>query len=322
MTGMSVIDETAVAARRARAVAAATAAGRHLGLPVTEPRVLYDVFSVIVHLAPAPVVVRVPTVLPRTVTADPGTQACQQRAELAVAGWLADQGHPVVAPSPLVPREPVRWDGYSMTFWQLVDQVTAQAGAAEPDPQSRAEAATELHAVLRDYPGELSFLVPLDASVPDGIAQLEGRPDLLDPELVGRARHEWALLEPLVTTSEAFAAAFPGLDVQPIHGDAPAYNMISTPDGELCSDFEHTTLGPVEWDLSFTGPDERAAYDAAAERLGLRPLDGRLMRVMERARMLQFVACLPMAHQLPGLLDGLRSMIELWRTTPALAEIL
>ncbi|MGH3889467.1 MAG: aminoglycoside phosphotransferase family protein, partial [Pseudonocardiaceae bacterium] len=59
-----------LAARTDRAAAAA-ATGRDLGLTVTDPRVLYDLFSVIVHLSPAPVVVRVPTVLPRTVAADP-----------------------------------------------------------------------------------------------------------------------------------------------------------------------------------------------------------------------------------------------------------
>lgn len=88
---MATVD---LAARTNRAVAAAAAVGRDLGLTVTEPRVLYDFFSVVVHLAPAPVVVRVPAVLPRTVTADPQAQAAQQRRELAVAGWLADRGHP------------------------------------------------------------------------------------------------------------------------------------------------------------------------------------------------------------------------------------
>ena len=53
-----------LAARTDRAVAAAAASGCDVGLTVAEPRVLYDVFSVVVHLAPAPVVVvRVPTVL-------------------------------------------------------------------------------------------------------------------------------------------------------------------------------------------------------------------------------------------------------------------
>jgi hypothetical protein len=51
-------DDQAV--RTDRAVAAAADAGRDLGLTVTGPRVLYEVFSVVVHLPSAPVVVRVP----------------------------------------------------------------------------------------------------------------------------------------------------------------------------------------------------------------------------------------------------------------------
>jgi hypothetical protein len=43
------IRADAVRARQERAVAAAVAAGRELGITVTEPHVLYDVFSVIVR---------------------------------------------------------------------------------------------------------------------------------------------------------------------------------------------------------------------------------------------------------------------------------
>jgi hypothetical protein len=74
-----VLTPDQIAARTARAVAAATAAGHELGLEVDDPRVLHDVFSVIVHLAPAPVVVRVPTVLPRSYSAAPASQTAQQR---------------------------------------------------------------------------------------------------------------------------------------------------------------------------------------------------------------------------------------------------
>ena len=83
-----------------------------------------------------------------------------------------------------------------------------------------------------------------------------------------------------------------------------------------CSDFEHVTLGPVEWDLVGIGPEGQAAYDAAATQLGLRPLDQKLLSVMESARMLQLVACLALAPQLPVLADGLRPMLEQWRQTP------
>jgi hypothetical protein len=308
------ISPHAVRARQERAVAAAVAAGRAHGITATGPRVLHDGFSVVVHLYPAPVVVRVPTVLPRTVMADPHTQADQQRRELAVTGWLAEHGHPVVAPSPLLPAEPVTRDGFSMTFWQHVEHVPD-----EPNGTQRIRLAAQLHAALLDYPGELRFLMPLDASVPDGLAQLESRPDLLDPADLDRARAEWALLVPL-TDPGGFAAAFPGISVQPVHGDAPTYNLIVTPDGPLSADFEHVTRGPVEWDLTFADDTARAAYDASAAELGLRPLDERLLRVMETARMVQLVACLPMAPRIPGMLDGLRGALEHWKSLPHLGN--
>jgi hypothetical protein len=310
------LDPEEVRARQERAVAAAAGAGRELGLDVTDPQVLYDVFSVVVHLRPAPVVVRVPTVLPRTVVADPSAQLAQQRRELAVASWLAERGHPVVPPSPLVPREPLRRAGFSMTFWQYVEPVTDERGSGLDSPQ-RAGHAARLHAALHDYPGELRFLMPLDDSIPDGLAQLEGRPDLLDAAGLRRARAEWALLEPL-SSPAGFAARFPGLGVQPVHGDAPTYNIIVTPGGELSADFEHVTLGPVEWDMAHADEQARAAYDRVAAELGLRPLDERVLRVMGSARMVQLVACLPLAPQLPGLLDGLRPWIEQWTTSPPL----
>ena len=294
-----------LAARTERALAAATEAGRELGLTVERPTVLYDVFSVVVHLAPAPVVVRVPTVLPRTV-------ADQQRRELAVAGWLAGRGHPVVAPSPLVAAEPVRSGGFSMTFWTFVEQLPD----AVPDAGRAGELTAELHAVLRGYPGELTFLWPLDTSIPDGFDQLENRPDLLGPDDLNRARREWAVLAPLVSCTTTFGTEFPDASLQPIHGDAPFYNVIVTVGGELSSDFEHVTRGPVEWDLAGVAPEGLAAYDTAAARLGLRPVDHRLLRVMESARAMQLVACMSLAEQLPMLVEGLGPFLDHWRETP------
>jgi hypothetical protein len=57
-----------------------------------------------------------------------------------------------------------------MTFWQHIEQVPD-----EPDGTQRVRLAAQLHAALHDYPGELRFLMPLDASVPDGLAQLAPR---------------------------------------------------------------------------------------------------------------------------------------------------
>jgi hypothetical protein len=307
-----------IAARTARAVAAATAAGTELGLRVDEPRVLYDVFSVIVHLAPTPVVVRVPTVLPPSYLKDPDAQTAQQRSELAVAGWLADRGHPVVPPSPLVPRAPFRKDGFSMTFWQFVDQVPD----AEPDMRRRVEQTARLHTALRDYDaGELGFWAPFGTYIPEGLAELKRMPDLLAAADLERAQREWAVLGPVLTSRVAFESAFPGVDVQPIHGDAPYHNMIATPDGELWSDFELVTLGAVESDLAMVGPEGKAAYDAAAVALGLRPLDERVLRVTEAAGRLATIAALAMAPALPMLVEAVKPVIDLWRDTPPVAEL-
>ncbi|MGE2690245.1 aminoglycoside phosphotransferase family protein [Mycolicibacterium pulveris] len=303
-----------IAARTARAVSAATAAGAELGLQVDDARVLYEAFSVVVHLAPAPVVVRVPTVLPPSYATSPETQVAQQRTELAVTGWLAERGHPVIPPSPLVPAEPVRRQGFSMTFWQFVEQLPD----AEPQMSTRIEETARLHAALRHYDGALGFWVPFGMYIPDGLAALHGRDDLLPSPDLARAQREWSLIGPVLTSRAAFEAAFPGVGLQTIHGDAPYHNMITTAGGELWSDFELVTLGAVESDLALVGPDGVATYNAAAVALGLRPLDQRVLRVTEAAARLGVVAALAMAPDLPMLVQAVAPVIEAWREMPEL----
>lgn len=312
-----------IAARTSHAVAAATAAGRELGLRVDDPLVLYDVFSVIVHLTPAPVVVRVPTVVPASYAAAPEKQTAQQCAEVAVAGWLADRGYPVIAPSPLVPREPVRRDGFSMTFWQYVEEVPEAPVPAEADISSRFEMTARLHAALRDHDGDdLGFWTPFNTYIPDGLAELEQRPDLLNPADHARAQQEWSLIAPLLASRAAFESAFPDAGLQTIHGDAPFHNMISTADGPKWADFELVTLGPVESDLAMAGRDGIAAYREAAARLGLRRLDNQVLRLTESASLLAAIACLAMAPQLPMLVEGVKPIVDRWRAAPPVAEIL
>ena len=313
-----VLTADEIAARTARAVAAATAAGTELGLRVDEPRVLYDVFSVIVHLAPTPVVVRVPTVLPPSYSRSPEIQTAQQRAELAVTGWLTDRGHPVVAPSPLVPREPVRRAGFSMTFWQFVEQVPD----ADPDMSTRIEQTARLHAALRDYDaGGLGFWAPFGTYIPEGLAELKRLPDLLSATDLARAQREWAVIAPVLTSRAGFESTFPGVEVQPVHGDAPYHNMIATSDGELWSDFELVTLGAVESDLAMVGLEGVATYNAAALAMGLRRLDERVLRVTEAAGRLVMVAALAMAPALPMLVEAIKPMIDGWRATPPVTEL-
>lgn len=300
-------------ARTARAVEAAAAVARRLGITVTDPRVLHDAFSVVVHLYPAPLVARVPIVLP------PGLPRSEllarQRRELAVVQWLAARGEPVVVPSPLVPTQPVVRDDLSMTFWTLVEL----DASITPDYLASVGSAAALHAALRDYPGELPFLSPVHATVPRGLSALAAAPDLIAAADLDRARREWAALEPVLASPASFQAAFPHATVQPIHGDAPSYNLIHTTEGIRHADFEDVTLGPPEWDLALFGPQAAARYDAEATRLGLRPLDPHVQRAMDTARALQVIACLALVPQLPVLATGLVPMLEQWRASPVYA---
>ena len=165
-----------------------------------------------------------------------------------------------------------------MTFWQLIEEVPS-----EPDMLDRIGQTARLHAALREYDGDLEFWAPFGTYIPDGLAALERMPELLPAVDLERAQREWATIAPVLTSRDEFERTFPGVVVQPIHGDAPYYNMISTPDGDLWSDFELVTLGAIESDLAMVGPEGIAAYSAAAATLGLRPVDERVLRVTEAA---------------------------------------
>jgi Ser/Thr protein kinase RdoA (MazF antagonist) len=305
-----------LAARTARAVDAAAAAGRAAGLEVTDPQVRYDVFSVIVELVPSPVVVRVPTVLPGAL--DRAAQRAQQVREVAVTSWLAGTGHPVVVPAPQVPDQPVEHDGFSMTCWTLVDVLAAPQAPPETRAEQTGRQIAALHAALAPCPVELAFMVPLDATIPAMLDQLRDRPDLLDPDDLARARREWDALAPVLTSPAGLAARFPDAVVQPVHGDSPAHNVLHTPDGPLDSDFEHVTVGPVEWDLVSCGPEAVAAYEAAAGHA----VDRDLLAVVEASRMVQLAACFAMVPELPMLAEGMRPLLEQWRTTPEAGDLL
>ncbi|MCG8924950.1 aminoglycoside phosphotransferase family protein [Lentzea sp. CC55] len=298
-----------IAHRTAAARDAAVAAGRELGLEITEGKVLYELFSVVVHLAPSPVVARVPTVLPHTTT--PESLAQRQQQELDVAQWLHDRGTPVIPPSPLVERKPVRRDGFSITFWPFTDEDRS----SEPDYVKNSELSADLHRALRDYPGELEFLSSAEPRfVREGLRRLEGG-DLVTEADLRRAWAEWEVLEPLASDEAAFRAKFPQVDLQPIHGDSPPANIFASTDGPLFSDFELITYGPVEWDLAGLGPELTAAYDRGARKNGLRELDPEVLRFVNAVGAIRVLAYLSCADQLPAMVEFMRPFLDQWRGT-------
>ena len=304
---MLTADELAERSRRA-ARAARDVAVEH-GLRVHSATILHDVFSVVVHLEPEPVVARIPVV--STGDASPQRQAARQQRELDVAAWLHRNGVPVVPPSPRLPRRPVRRDGFPMTFWELADV----ADDHEPYRGVDISWSADLHAALADYPAPLPFLAPFNHGLPAMMAGLETVEDLT-PADVDRAQSEFAALRALLTDRSAFENAFPGVATQALQGDCPSHNVIRTRGGIRFSDFEDVCLGPVEWDLALMGPEAGAAYDAVARRRGLRTTDPDVQRVMDAARRLQFVGCLTLIPQLPVLAQGLAQAVQEWRASP------
>jgi hypothetical protein len=224
-------------------VTAALNAARRHGLPVDRPVVLRDLTNVLVHLAPAPVVARVPITLARL--RPPGWFA----EEMLLAQFLAAEGAPVAPPSGEVDPGPHDQDGFAITFWRWIDHDPARA-----DPVAAGRSLRDLHDVLLRYPSELPTCDRLD-EVRSLLAELE-----LD-ELLSFANR----LEPL--------------DGRPLHGDAHLANVLWSPEGPLWSDLENACRGPVEYDLAclrYRGLPEAeeaiAAYGAHADVDAVMPL--------------------------------------------------
>ena len=244
------------------------AVAREKGIRVDEPFVLADLFSLMVHLRPAPLVARVATCMPRLRTPIEDWLA----REIAVTEYLSDQGASVVAPSRELSPGPHERDGYWISFWTYV----------LPDPERIPTADDcsvmlhDLHDVLRSYPGELPTLGADDISRRAGAA----RPGRRRP---GRGRRQLA-----ARCCRATACPFwesPGGDLQPLHGDAHPGNLIATRGGDLVwIDFEDVCLGPVEWDLAtIIDPPAVAAHHRPDLPSGW--LDARELRALQvRAR--------------------------------------
>lgn len=200
-----------------------------------------------------------------------------------------------------------------MTFWQFIEEDRDK----EPDYAANSDITADLHAAMRAYPGRLSFLSAAEPQfIAESLALLEKRPDLIGPADLDRARREWQVLEPLVRSRTAFEKAFPGIGLQPIHGDSPPANIFCGVHGNLYADFELVTLGPVEWDLAALGPVLESAYNRGAQRNGMRPLNEDVLRFVNAVGMLRVIASLTLVPQLPSLVEYLQPAVDQWQTMP------
>ncbi|MGW5722739.1 phosphotransferase [Amycolatopsis sp. NPDC003865] len=258
------------------AVRAALTVTSRLGLREHAPEVLHERSNVLVRLGP--LVARVPGT---TRLARPGP-AWQER-DLAVSRFLTERGVRVVSPATDPPAGPHFADGLPVTLWNWTPH--------DPDhryaPDVVARSLAEVHAALREYPGELPRRGPLE-----DLERIFARHDL-DPRLPAEAAR--------------LAAAAPDVAAQPLHGDAHPGNLIATPAGPCWLDFEDTWRGPLAWDLGILarqgGPEYLAAYPGEA--------DEEVLRFFTRLRELyavvwQFV----IAIRFPDRLAGARSALD------------
>ncbi|QBX56336.1 aminoglycoside phosphotransferase family protein [Nocardioides seonyuensis] len=260
----------------AEAVAASVACARALGLPVEEPEVIAEGFSVRVHLRPSPVVSRVVT----TGQQLRGKPRPWLEREVAVGQFLARSDVAIVAP--WEEPGPHRVDGTDVTLWSWVEDTGGLVSAAEFGVMLG-----ELHTALASYAPDLPTLVGPLTDIAAAVSRVD------DP-LLHRAAD---VLVPL-------AMDWPR---RPLHGDAHTGNVLMTRDGPRWSDFEDVCAGPVEWDLaSLTLTDEAVdAYPGHIDRTRLEEC-----RDLRRLQVLSYLL-VEDAHE-PQLLESLTSALR-WR---------
>jgi phosphotransferase family enzyme len=225
-----------------RGLAAAAALARRLGLPAADSVVLSGRGNLLVHFAPAPVVARVAT-LTAWSRSDPFAWLVR---EVAVAGWVAGRGGPVVPPSRAADPGPHVQDGFAISLWEYT-----AASPRRPSPAEVGAALASLHLAAAGCPAELGYLTPATDQITGGLDALERDSALPPAEIdVLRARH--ALL---------LARLGDNGPVIVLHGDAHGGNLMAAADEWRWIDLEECCRGPAEWDLATMA--DRAGQDAA-----------------------------------------------------------
>jgi hypothetical protein len=209
---------------------------------------------------------------------------------VAVARWLAEHDMPSVRLLDGI-EQPVRAGGHLATLWQ-------QVPATGPPPTGY-----DLAAILRRF----HELPPPDFELPawrpvgpirERIAEARG---LADDDLA-------LLMVACDETEAALAGLRYVLPPGPIHGDGFLGNLIPGPDGPVICDFDSTSTGPREWDLTpaavgklrFNYPVDTYGQLASAYEFDVMTWSG--FPVLRRLRELQLVtSVLPVLEGNPGL---------------------
>ncbi|GAA2613757.1 aminoglycoside phosphotransferase family protein [Actinomadura fulvescens] len=154
-------------------------------------------------------------------------------ASVAVTRWLAARRYPCVAPADI---EPFISAGRVVSLWQLID-------VADGPPGNGAELGRLLRQ-LHDQPKPPFPLATLD----DPLRSVARAVDNAAHGLADDDRH-W-LRHRINQLRQQWTRLTPALPTGLIHGDAHSNNIIRNHSGTaLLGDWDHTALGPREWDL-------------------------------------------------------------------------
>lgn len=237
-------DELIAQARRA----ACDVASAH-GLTVESAELISFASNVILRLQPINVVARVSggAALVRSHVEGP------QR-EVAVCGFLADAGAPVVGPSKLLDPGPHEFDGLRVTFWEGLTALES------PVPEMAAlDGLQRCHAALSSYPTALPYMRGYHETrhVFHDLWQSD-RLDSIDP---GEAVRRLAVIDDAL---DARGGESSPRNV-PLHGDAHLGNVLMTEQasGQTCLwlDWDDVCIGPIEWDYACMAASPRADGD-------------------------------------------------------------
>ncbi|MEV6984794.1 aminoglycoside phosphotransferase family protein [Sphaerisporangium sp. NPDC051017] len=193
------------------------------GLDPTGAELIKFTNNAVFRLREDPVVVRVA-----------GSTAARERVDtvVRVARWLEGHGFPAVRLLPDI-KQPIRLYGQVVTLWAHVPDA-----GPRPDGADLAALLRRLHR-LPHPPGGLPSWSPME----------EVRQRLAEPEDLDAADHAFLMRE-CDEIEEALAGLRFVLPPGVIHGDAFLGNLIAGRRGPVLCDFDSTTVGPREWDLT------------------------------------------------------------------------
>ncbi|TMR24052.1 aminoglycoside phosphotransferase [Nonomuraea turkmeniaca] len=278
------------------AAAVAVSIAEEHGVRVRRPVVLQDSFNLRIHLRPAPIVARVPTV---TALGRARPDEVLRR-ELEVVSYLHKSGAPVVPPSDLLPAGPHVRDGVVVSFWAYV--------AHDPDyrvtPEEAGRGLAGLHEAMRGFPGRLLYLGPVLEEPARLLELLDGE---VEADVLARLREAHAGL----------AARLEGGPVQAVHGDAHPGNLLATPAGLLWNDFEECMAAPVGWDLACLLRTTRLDGRAALRAYGADPDDPCLPAFMAARALQGTLWMLVRALGIPSEAAAGRAALEAWLRDPS-----